>query len=74
MGNLSHEDGDIKSHSYHSQSPKSLSFTWNKEKIDPCQLLEKGNRGNLTDKDEREVCIEDSSLSEGTFLVRNGHA
>lgn len=51
-GNLNHEDGDIKSHSYHSQPPKSLSFTWNEEKIDPCQLLEKGNRGNLTDKDE----------------------
>ena len=49
VANLSYEDGNIKSQSYHSQPPKSLSFTWNKEKIDPCQLLEKGNRENLTD-------------------------
>ena len=52
VANLSYEDGDIKSQSYHPQPPKSLSFTWNKEKIDPCQLPEKGNRENLTDKDE----------------------
>lgn len=26
MGNLNHEDGDIKSHGFHSQPPKSLSL------------------------------------------------
>ena len=49
VANLSYEDGDIKSQSYRSQPPKSLSFTWNKEKTYSCQLLEKGNRENLTD-------------------------